>query len=154
MFSLTTGGETETPVVTEGKYVFADYTAGEQYAVGEVHKLDDKVTVTTNECHFTSQLRIYYVEVGNANVPEGRNGNAVFTLASAAKKFVVSAGGKTGKIAVYGSTDGENWTLLTTLEPTSTYTEYEVALGDAAYTSLKLAGVNAQARVDYVIIEQ
>ena len=75
-------------------------------------------------------------------------------LASAAKKLVVSAGDKTGKIAVYGSTDGENWTILTTLETTKTYTEYEVALGDSAYTYIKLAGVDAQARVDYVIIEQ
>ena len=151
------GGETpggETPAVTNGKYVFANYAAGEQYAVGEVHKLDDKVTVTTYQCHFTSQLRIYWVAVGNQNVPEGREGYAVFTLASAAKKLVVSAGDKTGKIAVYGSTDGENWTILTTLETTKTYTEYEVALGDSAYTYIKLAGVDAQARVDYVIIEQ
>ena len=145
--------EPETPVVAGPKYTFADYAAGEQYAANEVHKLSETVTVTTTDCHFTTQLRIYRSEV-NDNNPTARHGFAVFSLTSAAKKFVVSAGGKTGNIAVYGSTDGENWTALTTLEPTSTYTEYEIALGDAAYTYLKLEAVNAQARVDYVIIEQ
>ena len=140
------------PVVTDGKYVFANYTAGEQYAT-ETHKLSDTVSLSIADCHLTSQLRIYFSEVNDYN-PAGRKGSAVFSLTSAAKKFVVSAGGKTGKIAVYGSTDGENWTALTTLEPTSTYTEYEIALGDAAYTFLKLEAVDAQARVDYVIIQQ
>ena len=141
-----------TPVVTDGKYVFANYTPGEQYAT-ETHKLSDTVSLSIADCHLTAQLRIYFSAVNEYN-PAGRKGSAVFSLTSAAKKFVVSAGDKTGKIAVYGSTDGENWTALTTLEPTKTFTEYEIALGDAAYTFLKLEAVDAQARVDYVIIQQ
>ena len=147
-------GTTETPstpAVTDGKYVFANFTAGEQYAT-ETHKLSDTVTLAISDCHLTSQLRIYCSEPSQYD-SNAHKGVAVFTLSSAAKKFVVSAGGKTGKIAVYGSTDGETWTSLTTLEPTSSYTEYEIALGEGAYTYLKLEAVDAQARVDYVIIQ-
>ena len=40
-------------------YVISNFSAGTQYAKNEVHKLDDFLTITTTECHFTSELRMY-----------------------------------------------------------------------------------------------
>ena len=133
-------------------YTFADYEAGEQYAAGEVHKLDDNVTVTTTDCHFTTQLRLYYSAVNDYN-PNGRNGVAVFAMTSAVKSISINAGNKANPIAVYGSTDGENWTLITTIECTSDYVDYNIALGETAYTFIKLAAVSGQARVASITIE-
>ncbi len=133
-------------------YTFADYAAGEQYAAGEVHKLDDNVTVTTTDCHFTTQLRLYYSEVNDWN-PNGRNGVAVFAMTSAVKSLSLNAGEKAGPMAVYGSTDGETWTLITTIDVTSTYTDYNVELGETAYTFIKLAATEKQVRVASITIE-
>ncbi|MBQ3012951.1 MAG: OB-fold nucleic acid binding domain-containing protein [Clostridia bacterium] len=133
-------------------YTFADYEAGEQYAAGEVHKLDDNVTVTTTDCHFTTQLRLYYSEVNDWN-PNGRNGVAVFAMTSAVKSLSLNAGEKAGPMAVYGSTDGETWTLITTIDVTSTYTDYNVELGETAYTFIKLAATEKQVRVASITIE-
>ena len=133
-------------------YTFANYEAGEQYAAGEVHKLDDNVTVTTTDCHFTTQLRLYYSAVNDYN-PNGRNGVAVFAMTSAVKSLSLNAGGKAGPIEVYGSTDGETWTLITTIESTTTYTDYDVALGETAYTYIKLAATASQVRVASITIE-
>jgi len=150
------GDDTEdtTPEIPEGAktYVFADYEAGEQYAANEVHKLDDNVTVTTTDAHFTKQLRLYYSEVNDWN-PNGRNGVAVFAMTSAVKSLSLNAGEKAGPMAVYGSTDGENWTLITTIDVTSTYTDYSVELGETAYTFIKLAATEKQVRVASVTIE-
>lgn len=144
------GGD-ETPAGAK-TYTFADYEAGEQYAADEVHKLDDNVTVTTTDAHFTSQLRLYYSEVNDWN-PAGRNGIAVFAMTSAVKSLSINAGGKANPIAVYGSTDGENWTLITTIAATETYTDYAVELGETAYTFIKLAATEGQARVQSITVE-
>ena len=133
-------------------YTFANYEAGEQYAAGEVHQLDDNVTVTTTDCHFTTQLRLYYSAVNDYN-PNGRNGVAVFAMTSAVKSLSLNAGGKAGPIEVYGSTDGDSWTLITTIESTTTYTDYDVALGETAYTYIKLAATASQVRVASITIE-
>ena len=133
-------------------YAFADYEAGVQYAANEVHKLDDNVTVTTTDCHFTSELRIYFSEVNGYN-PNGRNGVAVFAMTSAVKSLSLNAGGKAGPMAVYGSTDGETWTPITTIDVTSNYTDYDVELGETAYTFIKLAATESQVRVKTITIE-
>ena len=39
-------------------YTFSDYPGGEQYAIDEVHVLDNDVTLVTTQCHFTTQLRV------------------------------------------------------------------------------------------------
>ena len=144
---------TDAPVVeiTGTKYTFADYEAGEQYAENETHVLDENVTVVTNDAHFTKQIRLYQ-SAENSYGP-ARNGFAVFSTTSAIKSFSLNAGEKANPIEVYGSTDGESWTLITTIECTTTYTDYVVDLGDAAYTYIKLAATNGQARVASVTIE-
>ena len=133
-------------------YKFSEYAAGEQYAANEVHVLDETVTVTTTDCHFTTELRIYYSAVNEYN-PNGRNGVAVFAMTSAVKSLSINAGNKANPIEVYGSTDGENWTLITTIEATADYTDYPIELGETAYTFIKLAAVSGQARVASITIE-
>ena len=141
----------------EGKitYTFANYEAGEQYAANEVHKLDDKVTVTTTDAHFTKQIRLYKNDAGsNANSSwDARNGIAVFALSSATKSLSVNAGEKANPFEVYGSTNGTDWVLITTITATSTYTDYEVDLGGIEYTYIKLAATNAQVRIASVTFE-
>jgi hypothetical protein len=73
-------------------------------------------------------------------------------MTSAVKSLSINAGN--GKpLAVYGSTDGENWTLITNIEATAEYTDYPVELGETAYTFIKLAAVSGQARVASITIE-
>lgn len=128
-------------------YTFSNYDAGTQYAENEEHVLDEKVKVTTNKAHFTSEIRLYDNETND--------GTAVFTLASAVKSFAVNAGNKAATLNVYGSTDGTTWTLIQGIETTSTYTDYTVTIPDGtAYTYLKLdATGNQQIRVKSVTIE-
>ena len=136
----------DTPVVGDTKtYVFADYEAGEQYAANEVHKLDDMVTVTTNDAHFTKQIRLYQ-QAANSYGP-ARNGTAIFETAAAIKSLSINAGEKAVPIEVYGSTNGTDWVLITTITATKTYTDYEITLGSTEYTYIKLAAVAGQARV-------
>ena len=103
------------------------------------------VTVTTNESHFTKQLRLYQNAANNYG--PARNGTAVFQLASAVKSLSINAGEKANPVTVYGSTDGVNWVLITVVEATSTYTDYEITLNSTEYTYIKLAATDGQARV-------
>ena len=147
-YTAGTGSTTpDTPATpaADGTYTFANYEAGTQYAANEVHVLDDKVTVTTNDSHFTTQIRLYQQEANEYG--PARNGTAVFATASAVKSLSINAGGKANPIEVYGSTDGSTWTLITTIEATSAYADYEITLGSTEYTYIKLAAVSGQARV-------
>ena len=121
------GGNTPTEPIT---YTFANYAAGTQYAENEVHKLDDNVTVTTTQAHFTTQLRLYSSTTNNAY--------AVFQSAAPITGISFNAGNKTDTLNVYGSTDGETWTLIQGVNITSTsYKDYTVS-GDYSYTYIKL----------------
>ena len=109
------GGETTTT------YTFSNYTAGTQYATNEVHELDKVLTITTTECHFTSELRIYSSDT--------HNGYAIGTLAGGKtiKSLGFNAGNKKDTLNVYGSTDGSTWTKIGGVKITSTnYLDYSV----------------------------
>ncbi len=140
---------TQAKAIAEGsapdpkKYTFADYTAGEQYAEGEVHKLDEYLTITTTECHFTSELRIY-----SSSTHDGfAIGQSTYNIAS----LVLNAGNKADTLNVYGSTDGITWSLIKGVATTSSYTDYTVDFGDTAYKYFKLdvAGTQ-QVRLKYI----
>ena len=129
--------------ITETKeYVFSNYTAGTQYATNEVHKLDDFVTVTTTDCHFTTELRIYSSSTNN--------GIVIVSCSSVITKFGFNAGNKVDTLNVYGSTNGTTWTLIEEVSITSTsYKDYSLEIAeDLGYKYLKLdvAGSN-QVRV-------
>ena len=127
--------ENDAPAVEpigEKKYTFSNYAAGTQYAKGEVHELDEYVTVTTTESHFTSELRLYSSST--------HNGYAIFETAAAVKGISFNAGNKVDTLNVYGSTDGETWVLIEGVSITTTsYKDYTVNVpADSAYTFIKL----------------
>ena len=127
---------TGTEVTT--KYTFSNYSAGTQYADNEVHKLDDVLTITTTDCHFTTQLRIYSSST--------YNGYAIGALTGATiKKLAFNAGYKADTLNVYGSTDGATWTLVSGVSITSTnYGDYSVDFGNTNYTHFKLDVAGSQ----------
>jgi len=158
----TVGGEPEVtePEVTEPEvtepaagssvtYNFIDYAAGEAYGENETHVLDSLMTVFTNQCHFTKQLRLYQDAKGD--------GTAVFASAKKIASVVINAGHKSSDLKVYGSVDGENWVEIATISVAetstnvSTYSNYTVTIpADASYKYLKLDAVKAQIRVAYM----
>ncbi len=127
------------------KYVFEDYTAGKQYEENEEHVLDDIVTVTTTQCHFTSELRIYS--------SSAHDGYAIISSTKVIASIVVNAGNKADTLNVYGSTDGETWTLIAEVTTTSAYADHTVdvpsTLADCKYLKLDVAGTE-QVRIKYI----
>ena len=117
---------------TKITYTFSNYTAGTQYAKNEEHVLDEYVTITTYDCHFTSELRIYSSSTNN--------GYAIIYSVNPITTIGVNAGNKADTINVYGSNDGVNWseTPVGTISVTSTsYKDYSANLGEG-YNWIKL----------------
>ncbi len=128
--------ESEAPTVSAPsepvKYVFSDYPAGTQYAVDEVHVLDDLLTVTTSLAHFTTQLRLY----SSATY----NGTAILAAANGVNISGLSfnAGNKVDTLNVYGLAD-DGWTLIEGVSITSTsYKDYTVNFNGNAFSQIKL----------------
>ncbi len=112
------------------KYTFSDYDAGTQYAENEEHVLDENVTIYTTQCHFTTQLRIYSSST--------HNGYAIIKSSGVITALDFNAGNKVDTLNVYGSTDGESWTLIEGVSITSTsYKDYSITI-TGSYTYLKL----------------
>ena len=113
-------------------YTFANYTAGTQYAEGEVHVLDDVVTVTTTQAHFTTQLRLYS--------SASHDGYAIITSTKVITGFGLNAGYKADTLNVYGlEADGTTWTLIQGVATKSSYADYTVTMPEnSTYTQLKL----------------
>ncbi len=127
------------------KYTFSDYAAGTQYAMNEEHVLDDVITVTTSDAHFTTQLRLYD--------SSAHDGIAVITSTKVIESVILNAGNKAATLNVYGSTDGSNWTLVKGVTTTTSYTDYTVDMpANTAYTYLKLDADGDQIRVAYMTI--
>ena len=125
-------------------YTFADYPTGTQYAENEKHVLDDKTTITTTQCHFTSELRIYS--------SSAHNGYAIIKSTGTITGLSFNAGDNTDTLNVYGSNDGSTWILIEGVETASSYKDYTVS-GDFNYSWLKLdvAGSN-QVRVKSITL--
>ena len=132
------GGGTASYVDT--KYTISNYTAGTQYAKNEVHKLDDNVTVTTNDCYFTSEIRIYSSSTNN--------GYVIIHSEDAMTKITVNAGNKVDTLLVYVSNDGVTWGTALEISVTATsYKDYTLDLGgEYNYIKLDVKGSN-QVRV-------
>ena len=123
------GGGTEN---VSKSYTFSNFTAGTQYADNEVHKLDDDVTLTTTDCHFTSELRIYSSSTYNGYVVSNELPGRIVSIA-------FNAGNKVDAIDVYGSTNGTAWTKVGQVSVTSTsYKDYTLNFGATNYTYFKL----------------
>ena len=117
-------------------YTFSDYTAGEQYAENEEHVLDEYITVTTTQAHFTTQLRLYS--------SSSHDGFAIIKSTKVIDSITLNAGNKADTLNVYGSTDGETWTLIEGVETTSTYADHTVNIANSTYTYLKLDVAGSQ----------
>ncbi len=125
------------------KYTFANYAAGEAYGANEEHKLDDVVTVTTNECYFTTQLRLYQDAKGD--------GKAFFACTKAFNSLVINAGHKAATLNVLGSNDGVSYTLIQAVVTTTSYGDYVIELpAGTTYKYLMLDAVDAQIRVQHI----
>ena len=126
----TTGGGAATEKT--GKYTFANYTAGTQYAKNEEHKLDDDVTIYTNDCHFTSELRIYSSSTNNGYVVSNELPGKIISMG-------FNAGNKVDALVISGRTDGSTWSQVGEVSVTSTsYKDYTFSFGENNYTYFKL----------------
>ena len=128
-------------------YTFSQYTAGAQYAEGEEHELDDVLTLTTTQCHFTDELRIYSSDTHNGYVVSNKLPGRIISIG-------FNAGNKVDKIAVYGSTNGTAWTEVGQVSVTSTsYKDYTLNFGETNYTYFKLDVVGSnQVRLKSITI--
>lgn len=113
--------------------------SGTQYA--DETKTFGDITVTTHNkgCHFNTQLRIYDSASNNgwaiASLPEG------YSFVS----LTINVGYKAATLNVYGSNDGETWTLIQGVATATSYKDYVV---DASgYAQVKLDAAGAQLRV-------
>lgn len=127
-------------------YTFSEYTAGTQYAVNEEHVLDDRITVTTTVCHFTSEIRVYssatnngFVIIQNTSVNQKISG------------FTFNCGYKADEMNVYVSNDAETWELNQSFSVKSTsYSDYTISFtNDYKYFKLDVEGTN-QVRIKYM----
>ena len=126
----TTGGGEATEKT--GSYTFSSYAAGTQYAKNEEHKLDDYVTIYTNDCHFTSELRIYSSSTNNGYVVSNVLPGKIISMG-------FNAGNKVDVLVVSGSTDGSTWSQVGEVSVTSTsYKDYTLSFGENNYTYFKL----------------
>ena len=134
------GGDETVEVPDPTTYTFSSYTAGTQYESGEVHKLDDNVTITTTDCHFTTQLRIYSSSTNN--------GYAIIESSFAISTFAMNAGYKKDTLIIYGSDDGATWTQVGSITTTTTsYKDYSCELnGSYKYLKLDVSG-SSQIRI-------
>lgn len=134
---LEEGGENPEP--GEGDSVtisvtFSDYTAGKQYAI-EKHTVGKDGTtfdIHVEQCHFTSELRIYSSSTHNGYAySDALPGNIT--------KMTFNAGNNVDCLNVYGSADGNTWTLVAGVNITSaSYNDYTVDFAGTSYNRFKL----------------
>lgn len=126
------------PEPVEVTYTMSDYEAGTQYADNEEHVLDDNVTLITTDCHFTTELRIYSSSTND--------GYAIIASKGVIDSITLNAGNKVDTLNVYGSVDGNEYTLIEAVAITATsYNDYEVTVDKAngyKYLKLDVAGTN------------
>ncbi len=130
-------------------YTFADYPTGVQYAKDEVHQLDQVLSVTTTDCHFREELRLYY----STNTQYGEHyGTATFSSTRAIKSISLNAGNKDATLKVSGSVDGQSFTPISELAVKSAYADYDISVENSGYKFIKLEVVGAQLRVKAITV--
>ncbi len=142
-----TGTDTPGTVVADFTFDFStiDKANSVQYAENEKHILNDIVTMTVNDGHVNTQLRLYHS--ANSESYQGHDSTAVFASTKVINGITLNAGNKADTLNVYGSTDGVNWTLIMGVVVKSSYADYSVAIANSSYTYIKLDAVSQQIRV-------
>ena len=126
----TTEGGGSTTEETTKIYTFSNYTAGTQYAA-ETHVLDEYVTINIQNCHLTTQLRIYSSASNNGTVISNELPGRIVSMG-------FNMGYKTDKLLVYGSTNGTSWEPVGSISTTTSYKDYTLDFGETHYTYFKL----------------
>ena len=123
-------GEAKPTVGGTKTYTFSNYTAGTQYGKNEEHVLDENTIILTNNCHFTTELRIYSSST--------YNGYAIIKSTNPIISIDFNAGDNTDTLVIYGSNDGgATWTEAAKVDVKSSYADYTVELS-TAYIWIKL----------------
>ncbi len=125
-------------------YTFSEYEGGVQYAENEVHTLDNKVTVTTNFAHFTTQLRLYDSSSYDGTAVIAITGDTVTSI-------VLNAGNKAADLIVSTSANGTDWSVYQTITTTTSYTDYTVDF-TTPVQYIKLDASGNQIRVAYMTL--
>ena len=134
LFCLITFASLSAKEITE-TFKFSEYPEGTQYAK-ETHKLSENVTITIEDCYFTTQLRIYSSSTNNGYVISNK-------LPGTIKSMSFNAGNKSDKLDVYGSNDGNTWTNVGSISVTSSYKDYTLNFtGSYTHFKLDVAGTN------------
>lgn len=119
-------------------YTFANYAAGTQYAENEEHVLDNNVTIYTTQCHFTTQLRVYSSDSHNGYFQTN-------ALPLYIESLGFNMGNKVDSVAIYGSTNGLDWSRVGTIHVTqTTYNDYSISFGESNYNFFKFDVIGTQ----------
>ena len=94
----------------------SDFQKGSQLAENEKHDFGNGLVIYTTKCWFTTELRIYSSEANNGFVISE-------PLPGTITNISLTMGEKKDVLNVYGSTDGETWTLIQGIEVI--WTSYE-----------------------------
>ena len=137
------GDESDPEQPSENKTIsvtFSDYAAGIQYAKNEVHVINDDLTITVNDGHFTTELRLYDSNSNNSTAWSSE-------LPGYITNMTLNAGYKAATLNVYGSSNGSDWVLVTAISTKASYAESTIEFPADTYKYFKLDAVAAQIRV-------
>ena len=128
--ALSVSAAETTTTYTFGSITDSSATDGEKV-------FDENLTIGVTNGFFTTQLRIY-----------ANTGVAIFKSHRIIKSITLNAGNKSSTLAVSGSTNGIDWTDITTLTITSSYADVTVSIPDGSqYTQIRFANGGGQVRV-------
>ena len=115
--------------------VFSDFTSGSQYADNEQHDLGGGLVIYTTDCHFTTELRIYSSSTFNGFVISDPLPGHITQM-----RFNAAYVNESDKLNVFGSSNGNDWTLIKGLDiTTSSYKDYVLNISaDKGYTCFRL----------------
>ena len=129
--------EPSAPVATEVTINFADYEDGADQYVEETRDLHDMISLHITECDLKTQLRVYQDDL--------YDGKAEFVCTQAVTGLKINAGKRDSQLQIYGSVDGNEWVLITTLDTVSGYSDHVVEFPEGtSYKYLKLDAVGKQ----------
>ena len=96
------------------------------------------MTLVTNQCHFTTQLRVY-----SSSSHDGYFYS--YALPLYIDSIAFNMGYKVDNVNIYGSVDGDNWNLVGTIAVTSTnYGDYGLSFGSSNYNYFKFDVAGSQ----------
>ena len=125
---------------------FSTITESEQYADDSVKFGDVIVSTHNGGCWLTTQLRLYHSDL--------HDGYAIVMAPVAIHSITLNAGYKNSGLEISGSTDGETWTPIKTINVAKDYTDYTIEIDPTlGYIYLKLDSKNEQVRIQKLTVD-